>query len=168
MQPGQPASRRSRTMRLSDHAKTGTSETHLKLHADQSNALNTVTAYDDTSIEVNLVRYPHSILLLPEDPVERWEITRFEDLTPEHFEQVLRHQPEVVVFGSGQTLRFPHPRLTANLLRQRIGVDTMDVKAASRTYNILMAEGRKVAALLLIEGTADGGSDGAAPRPAEA
>lgn len=130
----------------------------MKLHADQSNALNTVTAYDDTSLEVNLVRFPHSILLLPEGPVEHWEVTRFEDLAPEHFDQVLRHQPEVVVFGSGQTLRFPHPRLTSNLLRQRIGVDTMDVKAACRTYNILMAEGRKVAALLLIE-SVDGSVD---------
>ena len=143
---------------------TGTPpETRLKLHADPSNALNTVTAYDDTSIEVNLVRYPHSVLLMPEGPVEHWDITRFNDLTPGHFERVLQHAPEVVIFGSGQSLRFPHPRLTANLVRQRIGVDTMDVKAACRTYNILMAEGRKVAALLLIEPPGD--SPDAANRP---
>jgi uncharacterized protein len=57
----------------------------------------------------------------------------------------------VVVFGSGERLRFPHPRLTAALTAKRIGVETMDFKAACRTYNILMAEGRKVAAALLIE-----------------
>ncbi|WP_256692717.1 MTH938/NDUFAF3 family protein, partial [Burkholderia mallei] len=48
-------------------------------------------------------------------------------------------------------LRFPHPRLTAQLTAQRVGVETMDFQAACRTYNILMAEGRKVAAALLIE-----------------
>lgn len=123
----------------------------MKLHADQPNALNTVTAYDDHAIEINLVPYAHSILVTPEGPVERWDVTRFEDLTAADFEQILPYRPEVVVFGSGRTLRFPHPRLTAGLIQHRIGVDTMDVKAACRTYNILMAEGRKVAALLLVE-----------------
>ncbi|EGC99590.1 hypothetical protein B1M_35841, partial [Burkholderia sp. TJI49] len=46
---------------------------------------------------------------------------------------------------------FPHPRLLAALAAKRIGVETMDFQAACRTYNILMAEGRKVAAALLIE-----------------
>lgn len=64
---------------------------------------------------------------------------------------LLEPQPEVVVFGSGARLRFPHPRLTAQLTAQRVGVETMDFQAACRTYNILMAEGRKVAAALLIE-----------------
>ena len=53
--------------------------------------------------------------------------------------------PEVVIFGSGSRLRFPHPRLTAQLAKQRIGVETMDFGAACRTYNILMSEGRRVA-----------------------
>lgn len=123
----------------------------MKLHADQPNALNTVTAYDDVSVEVNQVRYGHSILMMPEGAVEHWQVSRFEDLAPEHFNRLLPHAPEVVVFGSGQKLRFPHPKLTAGLLQQRIGVDTMDMKAACRTYNILMAEGRRVAVLLLIE-----------------
>jgi uncharacterized protein len=123
----------------------------LKLHADQPDALNTVTAYGDDYIEINRVRYPHSILLMPEGPVQQWDVNRFEDLNAEHFSRLLADAPEVVIFGSGNRLRFPHPRLTAELVRRRIGVDTMDLKAACRTYNILMAEGRKVAALLLVE-----------------
>nr|CUV54954.1 conserved protein of unknown function [Ralstonia solanacearum] len=124
----------------------------LKLHSsDPSNVLNTFTAYGDGYIEINKVRHEQSLLVMPEGAVVPWDVARFEDLTPEHFARLLELAPEVVVFGSGSRLRFPHPRLTAALAAHRIGVETMDLQAACRTYNILMAEGRKVAAALLIE-----------------
>ena len=58
--------------------------------------------------------------------------------------------PEVALFGSGATMRFPHPRLTRALTEARIGLEVMDTPAACRTYNILAAEGRRVAAAILI------------------
>lgn len=128
-----------------------TTETNLKLHQDSSGALNTVTGYGAHYVDVNLVRHESSILLLPDTPVQAWPVTAFDALAPEHFELVLEQTPELVVFGSGARLRFPHPRLTAALAARRIGVETMDFMAACRTYNILMAEGRRVAAALLIE-----------------
>jgi uncharacterized protein len=124
---------------------------NLKLHQDSSGALNTVTGYDAGYVEINLVRHSGSILVLPQAPVIPWPVSSFEQLSAEHFAMLVEYAPEVVVFGSGERLRFPHPRLTAALSAQRIGVETMDFKAACRTYNILMAEGRKVAAALLIE-----------------
>ncbi|NML99500.1 Xcc1710-like domain-containing protein [Paraburkholderia sp. RP-4-7] len=123
----------------------------MKLHQDSSGALNTVTGYGPDYVEINLVRHSGSILLLPETPVIPWPVSSFDDLSAEHFAMLVDYAPEVVVFGSGERLRFPHPRLIAALTAKRIGVETMDFKAACRTYNILMAEGRKVAAALLIE-----------------
>jgi uncharacterized protein len=123
----------------------------LKLHQDSSGALNTVTGYGADYVEINLERHMGSILVFPDSPVQPWPVDSFEALTPEHFAQLVGAAPEVVVFGSGERLRFPHPRLTVALAAQRIGVETMDIKAACRTYNILMAEGRRVAAALLIE-----------------
>jgi len=128
-----------------------TPETVLKLHQDSHGTLNTVTGYGPDYVEINLVRHPGSIIVLPDAPVLAWPVASFDTLTPELFDMLLAPAPEVVVFGSGERLRFPHPRLTAALTRRRIGVETMDFKAACRTYNILMAEGRKVAAALLIE-----------------
>jgi uncharacterized protein len=128
----------------------------LKLHQDSSGALNTVTGYGADYVEINLQRHAGSIIVLPEGPVIPWPVSSFEALTAEHFAQLIEPAPEVVIFGSGERLRFPHPRLTAALAKHRIGVETMDFKAACRTYNILMAEGRKVAAALLIESGAQG------------
>jgi len=132
-------------------ASHGTTETDLKLHQDSSGALNTVTGYGAHYVDVNLVRHESSILLLPDTPVVDWPVSSFDALAPEHFQLLLVQAPEVVVFGSGARLRFPHPRLTAQLSKRRIGVETMDFGAACRTYNILMSEGRRVAAALLIE-----------------
>jgi uncharacterized protein len=126
-------------------------KTNLKLHQDSSGALNTVTGYGADYVEINLVRHAGSILVLPDAPVIPWPVSSFDQLSAEHFAMLIEAAPEVVVFGSGERLRFPHPRLTAALTAKRIGVETMDFKAACRTYNILMAEGRKVAAALLIE-----------------
>lgn len=126
-------------------------KTDLKLHQDSSGALNTVTGYGAHYVDVNLVRHESSILLLPDTPVADWPVSSFDLLAAEHFDLLLETTPEVVVFGSGARLRFPHPRLTASLTARRIGVETMDFMAACRTYNILMAEGRRVAAALLIE-----------------
>jgi len=128
-----------------------TRNTALKLHPDSLPPLNTVTAYGDDYIEINQVRYAHSVLLMPEGAVMQWPVASFAALGAEHFNMLLEFEPELVVFGSGKRLRFPHPKMTSALAERRIGVDTMDMQAACRTYNVLMAEGRKVAAVLLIE-----------------
>jgi uncharacterized protein len=57
----------------------------------------------------------------------------------------------VVIFGSGQKLRFASPALMQSLMQKRMGLETLDTQAACRTYNILAGEGRKVALAVLIE-----------------
>lgn len=125
----------------------------MKLHQDTSGALNTVTGYGPDYVDINLERHEQSVIVLPGAPVQAWPVSSFDALTPEHFALLLAPAPapELVIFGSGARLRFPHPSLVAALTARRIGVETMDFQAACRTYNILMAEGRKVAAALLIE-----------------
>ncbi|GGD51840.1 Mth938-like domain-containing protein [Caballeronia grimmiae] len=123
----------------------------MKLHQESSGALNTITSYGDGFVAINLQRHEGSVLVMPDAPVTNWPVSSFDALTPEHFQALVEAAPEVVIFGSGTKLRFPHPRLVAQLAKHRIGVETMDFGAACRTYNILMSEGRRVAAALLIE-----------------
>ena len=130
----------------------------MKLHALSPSSLNAFTGYGDGYVEVNAVRFDHSILVEPDQPVADWPVARFEDLSTASFAWVAERSPELVVFGSGSKLRFPHPRLLAPLSSRGIGVETMDLHAACRTYNILMAEGRKVAAVLLIEAASSAAS----------
>jgi uncharacterized protein len=122
----------------------------LKLHADTPTALNTVTAYGPGFIEINKVRHASAVLLTPER-VERWAAESFEALAEADFARLRDLEPEVALLGTGSTQRFPHPRLVRALAEARIGLEVMTTPAACRTYNILMAEGRKVAAALLPE-----------------
>ena len=123
----------------------------MKLHQDPSQALNTVTGYGPGYVEVNKIRYEHSAIIAPEGDIQVWPVPRFDALEPSHFDRLRALDPEVVIFGSGDRLRFAHPRLTTSLTSVRIGVDAMDTQAACRTYNILMSEGRRVVLALLIE-----------------
>ena len=83
--------------------------------------------------------------------VQAWALTRFDDLSEAHFERMLALKPELVIFGSGARIRFAKPSLYRALINARIGVETMDLAAACRTYNVLASEGRAVLAALLIE-----------------
>lgn len=121
----------------------------MKLHASAPTHLNTFTGYGEGFVQLNGERRESSLLVLPERVMD-WPPASFEALAEAHFALIAELQPEVVLLGTGARLRFPHPRLTASLARAGIGLEVMDVQAACRTYNILMAEERVVAAALLL------------------
>ena len=123
----------------------------MKLHADPLTALNTVTAYGPGFIDINQTRHHGHLLVSPDRPVAAWTVAGFASLRSEDFEELAELEPEVVLLGTGERQRFVSPALTAALARQRVGVECMTTAAACRTYNILMAEGRRVVAAFLQE-----------------
>ncbi len=120
----------------------------LKLHASGLTSLNTFTGYGAGFVLINAVRHEGNLIVMPE-LLQPWDAGGFETLKPEDFCGLASLKPEVVLLGTGEKIRFPHPRVTQALSQARIGVEIMDNQAACRTYNILMAEERKVAAALL-------------------
>ncbi len=123
----------------------------MKLHASNNQQYQTVTGYDDSGVEINAKRYDYSLLLMPEVAARPWPVATFDELTEEHFALIEQDVPDVVIVGTGERQRFAHPRLTAALAARRVGVECMDNKAACRTYNILMGEGRKVTLALILD-----------------
>jgi uncharacterized protein len=122
----------------------------VKLHASLPSGVNTITGYGDGYVMINGQRRDSSVVVLPERVID-WPAQRFSALTAEDFAFLSQLQPEIVLLGTGARQRFPHPRLTAALAKSGIGIEVMDLQAACRTYNILVAEERKVAAALLFE-----------------
>jgi uncharacterized protein len=123
----------------------------MKLHSSINKQYQTVTGYDDSGVEINAERFDFSLTLMPESAPRAWPVPSFDGLTEQHFEAIEQESPDVVILGTGARQRFVHPRLVASLSARRIGVECMDNKAACRTYNILMGEGRKVTLALIIE-----------------
>jgi uncharacterized protein len=122
----------------------------LKLHLSRAGSANAFTAYGTGYVEVNGRRYVRSLLVLPDRVVADWGPGRFDALGPAHLEALVALAPEVVLLGTGATLRFPAPEISRPLVEARIGLEVMDAPAACRTFNILVAEGRTVAAALLL------------------
>jgi uncharacterized protein len=134
------------------HSRTGNTEPPLKLQPDQSD-VQTITGYGPGWVGVGTgagtEKITHSVILGSRGERIEWAGS-FDALGPEHFETLANLQVEVVIFGSGPTLRFPKPAWIAPLAARRIGIETMDTAAACRTYNILAQEGREVAVALLL------------------
>ncbi|HZV65652.1 MAG TPA: Mth938-like domain-containing protein [Telluria sp.] len=128
----------------------------MKLHSSSTKQYQTVTGYDDRGVEINAERFDFSLLLMPETAPRPWPVTSFDALAEQHFEQIAQDAPDVVILGTGARQRFVHPRLIGALSSRHIGVECMDSKAACRTYNILMGEGRKVTLALIVD-AAQGG-----------
>ena len=124
----------------------------MKLQLEARTGQNAISAYGEGFIVVNETRHETGLILLPDRIVTGWGLGGFGTLSAADFEQVRDLGPEVVMIGTGQRQRFPHPALVRPLIEARIGYEAMDLQAACRTYNILMAEGRRVIALLLQEG----------------
>jgi uncharacterized protein len=122
----------------------------VKLHASAPSALNTFTAYGEGYVMVNGQRHESNLIVLPEKLLP-WNAGSFDALKEEDFQVLLDLKLEILLLGTGAKQRFPHPRLTRELAARRVGVEAMDLQAACRTYNILMAEERRVAAALLFE-----------------
>ncbi len=122
----------------------------MKMHLSRSTDTYQINGLGPDHVLVNGLRHETSLIVLPDEVVNGW-VARFEALSARDFDIVLMRAPEIVLLGSGSRLRFPPPALYSSLLKARIGVEVMDTAAACRTYNILAAEGRRVAAALIIE-----------------
>ena len=122
----------------------------MKLQPDRIET-QSVTAYGPGWVAIQGEKITHSVLITSDGLRLDWNCQTFEDLGPQHFAQFAELDVELVIFGSGERLRFPRAEWQVGLMQRRLGLETMDTQAACRTYNILAGEGRKVAAALLIE-----------------
>ena len=107
------------------------------------------TEGDSWRIMIGDKPFSSSLILTPQT-IEMWNVSGLSELTQAHFDALAALSAEVVLFGSGATLQFPDPALRQSLIAQNIGFEVMDTAAACRTYNILAADGRNVAAALIL------------------
>jgi uncharacterized protein len=126
----------------------------MKFQPDSATGVNSIARQEPGRVFVSTATgtepYSSPIVVPWVGAVQQWPVAGFDALQASHFEQLLALQPELVIFGSGERIRFVHPALLAALMNAGIGVETMDTPAACRTYNVLVSESRSVVAALLI------------------
>jgi len=122
----------------------------LKLHLSNAPGRLTVTAYGAGYVEINGERHQSSLILLPGQVHTDWPLDPDNRLTPEAMRVLSRFEAEIVLIGTGNVQRFPDPAVLRPLIDAGTGFEIMSTPAACRTYNILVAEDRKVVAALLL------------------
>ncbi len=111
---------------------------------------NSISAYASGQVTVNGEAITTSVIVTPKRIIHDWLPAVFEEMQAAHLERFARLDPEIILIGTGDTLRFPPAAWTAAYLARGIGVEVMDTAAACRTYNVLLSEDRRVVAALLI------------------
>ena len=109
------------------------------------------TAYGEGYVAVNHEKHSKNLIVLPKSIIPEWSTATVATLTSADMQVLLELGTEIVLLGTGNRLRFPQGPLMRPFAPAGIGLEIMDIQAACRTYNILAAEGRKVAAALLFD-----------------
>ncbi len=110
-----------------------------------------IDAYGDGGFRLSGARHEGSVLIL-QDQARPWSVTSMAELTPESLAEVLavgRAEVEFVLLGCGRANALPPRAVRDALQKAGIGLEFMDTPAAARVYNVLTAEGRRLAAALI-------------------
>lgn len=110
-----------------------------------------VDAYGGGGFRLSGDWHDGSVLIL-EDVAQAWPARSLKDLTPDDFASVIAAGPlvaEFVLLGVGPTNGLPPKAVREALAGAGIGLEFMDTPTAARTYNLLTAEGRRLAAALI-------------------
>lgn len=123
----------------------------MKFSLDPPSTINVVRACATGSIRIGERTYEGSLVLTARTIIEPWRPRTMGELEAADLEPVLALRPEVLLIGSGARQEFPDRTLLRALYESRVGFEIMATAAACRTYNVLVAEGRDVAAALIVE-----------------
>jgi uncharacterized protein len=109
-----------------------------------------IQSYRGGVFRITEVDYKGAVLVTPER-TQLWAAPEIADLTLADFAPLLDTPGavELVLLGCGARMALPPPALRARLKEAGLVLEAMDTGAASRTYNVLMSEDRRVAAALL-------------------
>jgi uncharacterized protein len=109
-----------------------------------------ITGFDGKRIFIDGTAYSTPVIVVPDHDPAPWTVSdpariEYTDLQP-----ALDRRPELIILGTGACQVFPDPRITAAIMREGIGFESMRTDAACRTFNLLAGEGRLVAAALFV------------------
>lgn len=122
----------------------------MSLTEDIIDAKYVITGYQPGCIMINSEAYTQSVIVCPSSIISPWTMTDITQFNKETAEEILHLNPEVVLFGTGEQLILPDPKFIAYFAKHEVGFEVMSTDAACRTYGILVSEGRKAAAALIV------------------
>lgn len=110
-----------------------------------------IRAYEADKIIVNEEGFSQSFIITRTQLLHPWPVAHVDELHLDLLHCLVELKPQLVLLGTGRHFRLLSSKNLAPLLERGIAVECMDTRAACRTYTALSAEGRSVAAALILE-----------------
>jgi uncharacterized protein len=109
-----------------------------------------IDAYGNGGFRFADMSHRGSIIVVPSG-VYAWDIASMDDVTPDSLAQFVREMapPGFVLLGTGASHQLPGADVRKQFADAGLGLEPMSTGAACRTFNVLLAEGRDVAAALI-------------------
>jgi uncharacterized protein len=123
----------------------------MKMSLDNTTAAHSVRSYQPGCVTISGEDYRSSVIVSAGRIIADWPPTQVAHLTGRDLRPLIDDPPELIIIGTGEQQVFPDPGIFTTLMDLGIGFEVMNNGAACRTYNILLAEQRRVALALLIE-----------------
>jgi uncharacterized protein len=122
----------------------------MRFSEDSASGINLIRSYGDGELRVNEHAYRGAVILSAATVIADANVQDLDALIALDVSRTLALEPELVLLGTGARQIFPAPSYGAQFLRAGIGFEVMDTGAACRTFNVLVGEHRRVAAILLL------------------
>ena len=122
----------------------------MKFELSRPEGSNQITSCGTGFVAINGKPYERSLVVDATHIDTDWPVAELAALEAEHMAALVAARPEVVLLGTGSRLQFPRPEVLRPLVDAGIGYEVMDTRAACRTYAVLIAEGRRVLAALIV------------------
>jgi uncharacterized protein len=131
-------------------SRTGAIVAAMQLTLEAGSRANLIRGYSEAEIRIGELSVRRSCVVTADTLITDWAPESFADFRPEHLATILAQEPEVVVIGTGPASQFAPAAIRALLAQQGVGLEVMRLGAACRTYNVLVQEQRRVAAVLFL------------------
>jgi uncharacterized protein len=118
--------------------------------AKESTEANLIGAWEEGRVRVGGEWYQRHLIVTASEVVADWRVDDPRTLGVDQLAPAIELEPEIVLLGTGIDTVLPDVQLMAALAEQRIGLEIMTTPSACRTFNVLVHEGRRVAAALFI------------------
>jgi uncharacterized protein len=122
----------------------------MKFTLENSSNVNVIRSYSSEVLRIGEHSIRSSCIVMADALLANWPPATLDELQVSHLEPIFELRPELVLLGTGARQRFAPAEIRTAFAARGIGIESMDLGAACRTFNILVQEERRVAAALFL------------------
>ncbi|RAP37877.1 hypothetical protein B1207_02495 [Legionella quinlivanii] len=122
----------------------------MHLHLESADKF-AVQAYSDSEVKIDGEIYQHNLIVSAQGVLTDWPVTRISEMIIQSLDSFLAVQPQIIIIGHTESGKLPSPAIFELLSQKRIGLESMSIGAACRTYNVLLSEQRRVALGIILK-----------------